>query len=163
GVTAALEAMRFSDGECIQAFLEKYDRIAERDRECERIIETVALAADLDISHLWGEIMLAMREFSVAKVKVLAVEAHPEVMKKRIEFAKERGGSRDRDALDLILGALPKSSPSQFIDKVFIGAPPPDEEPEEKPKHQGQAELVDDIDFVFPDSEAMQEKLVGVR
>ena len=156
GITYALTAMRFSDGELIGQFLERWDQINALDREC-LTIEAVATAAGIDIRHLWGEIMLAMREHSVSSVKVIAVSNHPAVMKQRIQYAMEPAGVRDRDALDIMLGALPKpNSGTTFIDKaVFVEG---GSQEEDRPKGE-----VDDINFVFPDSELMQEKIVAVR
>ena len=105
GKSKALRAMRFSASPLIKSFLEKYDSIPPRDRE-RLSIEAIALAAKIEIPHLWGEIMLAMREHSVSAVKVIAVAAHADVMKKRVEFAQLPGGYRDRDKLDEMLGAI---------------------------------------------------------
>ena len=159
-----------SDGEISQKFLEKYDEIPERDRES-LTIEVIALAAGVDARALLGEILLAAREHSVNRVKLLAVEAHPDVMEKRIEYAKTPGGYRDRDALDTILGALPRSK-TTFIDKFYAGsetqAPDlPDSEgegEEEETKAEAireAAAMVEDENFVFPDSEVMQERVTA--
>jgi hypothetical protein len=90
-----------------------------RDRE-KLSIEAIALAAKLDIRHLWGEIMLAMREHSVNSVKVIAVANHPEVIKRRVEFAQLPGGFRDRDALDTMLGASAVSTREQRSSISFL-------------------------------------------
>jgi hypothetical protein len=161
GISAAIEAMRFSDGELSSQFLEKWDSLSEWDQESIEI-EVVATACEIDPRHLLGEIMLAMREYSVNKVKLLAVEAHPEVISKRIEFAKTPGGYRDRDALDTMLGALPRTS-TTFIDKFFSGNVPDEkEEDEEKPTKPAE-EMVSDENFVFPDCEIMQERIQPMR
>ena len=168
GIAGAIESLRMSDGELSQKFLETWDDIPERDRECVTI-EIVAIAAGVDPRALLGEILLAAREYSVVKFKLRALEAHPEILEKRIEFAKLTGGYRDRDAIDTILGALPRAK-TTFIDKFYAGSETPvpdsseDGEAEDKPKAVSQAEeMVEDENFIFPDSELMQDKIQPIR
>jgi hypothetical protein len=163
GRSTAIEAMRFSDGTLSAQFLEKWDSLSDHDQE-RLTIEVVAAAANIEPKHLLGEIMLAMREYSVNKVKILAVSSHPDVMEKRIEFAMLSGGTRDRDALDTILGALPKKS-TTFIDKFFAVEKTEEEDDEEEvvPAPVAQQEFVSDENFVFPDCETMQERLSPIR
>jgi hypothetical protein len=157
GKSKALRAMRFSASPLIQSFLDKYDSIAPRDRE-KLSLEAIALAAKVDITHLWGEIMLAMREHSVNSVKIIAIANHPDVIKKRVEYAQLPGGFRDRDALDTMLGALPSPKGPTFINKFFAGKSDDEEETKEVP-----AEVVDDLNYVFPDASAMQERAEVAR
>lgn len=159
----ALKAMRFSSGDLVRRFLKKYDDIAERDRNS-LSIEAIALSEGIDVSHLLGEIALAMREYSVTTVKMIAVSAHPDTMKARVKFAKQEGGSRDRDALDTMLGALPpnKGGGSTFINKFFAGGSREVEEPVEI-REEPPEELVADLDFCFPDSDKMQGRLQPMR
>lgn len=157
GKSKALKAMRFSAEPLCVAFLEKYDSISPRDRE-RLSIEAIALAAKLNILHLWGEIMLAMREHSVNSVKMIAVAEHPEVMKKTIEYAKTPGGNRDRQHVHEMLGALATPKGPTFINKFFAGGQQDDSEQKETPE-----ELVEDVDFVFPDVSVMQEKVQPMR
>lgn len=162
GLTLALKAMRFSQSPLIQAFLSKYDSLPTRDRE--RVpIEAVALAADIDIRHLWGEIMLAVREHSVSAVKVIALAAHPDVITKRVEFAKTPGGYRDRDALDTMLGALPKPGGATFIDKIFVTRPDEKKEKDEDDEPESNEGTVDDLDYIFPDASEVQERIQTAR
>lgn len=156
GIKLAFKAMRFSNGELIQKFLTKYDSITERDRE-KVSIEAVALSAGLDVRHLWGEIMLAIREQSVNQVKMIAIAAHPKITKSRVKFAQTPGGFRDRDRLDEMLGAIRAPQGSTFINKFFAGGSKETEEPEAK------EEVVDDLNFLFPDCEKMQERLHPIR
>jgi hypothetical protein len=160
GKSKALKAMRMSESPLIQSFLEKYNSISPTDREkCS--LEAIALSAKIDVRHLWGEIMLAMREHSVNSVKVIAIANHPDVIHKRVEFAKLPGGTRDRDALDIMLGALPSPKGPTFINKFFAGgSSAPDEETDNK---SPQVELVDDLDYVFPDASAMQDRAQPIR
>ena len=159
--------MRMSDGEISSTFLEKWDSIPERDREC-LTMEVIALAAGVDCRALLGEILLAAREYSVVKFKLQALEAHPDILEKRIEYAKLPGGYRDRDAIDTILGALPRSK-TTFIDKFYAGSdtkeadlPESDSEAPARTVQQAE-EMVEDENFVFPDCEVMQEKIQPIR
>lgn len=168
GIAGAIEAMRMSDGEFSRKFLEKWDSIPERDREC-LTIEVIALAAGVNPKTLLGEILLAAREYSGLKFKLIAVEAHPEILEKTIEYAKTPGGYRDRDTFHTILGALPRSK-TTFIDKFYAGSDSsgpdmPEADSEEAPEKvvTQVEEMVEDENFVFPDCEMIQEELVPIR
>jgi hypothetical protein len=151
--------MRFSEAPLIREFIAAYDSIPERDRDS-LPLEVIAAAVKMDVRHLWGEIMLAVREQSVNSVKILAVTSHPDIIKSRIRFAKKEGGVRDRDALDTMLGALPSNKGTTFINKFFAsGARDADEKPD-APEPQ---ELVDDLDFIFPDCSELQNDLQPMR
>lgn len=65
--------------------------------------EAIALAAGIDVEHLLGATMLALRELE----KTIAASHCLDVLEKRIENAKLPSGWRDRDALDKFLGLLP--------------------------------------------------------
>ncbi len=149
--------MRFSESDLIVRFLEKYDSVPRSDRE-KLSIEAIALAAKINIPHLWGEIMLAMREHSVNSVKVIAVAAHPEVMKSRVLYAQTPGGYRDRDRIDEMLGAIKPAGGNTFINRFFnVG------QNEDSGEKESQEDLVEDVDFAFPDVSVMQEKVQPMR
>lgn len=152
--------MRFAgEGELIRPFLEKYDSLSDWDKRSIEF-EAIAIAAGINIRHLWGEIMLAIREHSVNAVKLIAIAEHPKVIKKTIEYAQTPGGYRDRDTLHTMLGALPSPKGPTFINKFFAGAA--QESSEDAPAAETE-ELVDDEDFVFPDCEVMQERVQPMR
>ena len=156
GIKMALEAMRFSDEPLILAFLSQYEALGPRDREA-LPIEAIALAAGLNIRHLWGEMQLAIRQHSASSVLTLAANSHPEIVKKRIEFAQTKEGYRDRDKLDEMLGAIKPGQGSTFIGKFYAATTkemPEDDEPEK---------TVDDLEFMFPDSSIMQERVQPMR
>jgi hypothetical protein len=102
---AVLESMRFSQDPVVHCFLAKRDSLGvwARQNTC---WEAIALAAGIDLLHLLGAALLARREHTVSAGKLVAMSHYPEVVKKRIEYAKLRGGWRDRDALDKLLGLL---------------------------------------------------------
>jgi hypothetical protein len=156
-IKKAIEAMRFSEDPLIRGFLDKWDTFGDRDHKS-LPLHAVALSAGIDAKHLLGEILLAMREHSVNSVKIIAVSAHPEITQKRVEFAKTPGGFRDRDALDEMLGALKPSAGNTFIGKFFAGTT------KEMPDNEDQAEeLVDDLDYMFPDASMIQDKIQPLR
>ena len=161
GVSAAIEAMRFSDGELSQKFLDRWDEISDHDKE-RLTIEVVAFSCDINPMHLFGEIQLAMREYSVNAVKLIAVEAHPDVMRQSIESAKTPGGVADRKHIHEMLGALATPKGPMFIKNFFAGNTPDETDDEDVPAKPEQ-EFVTDEDFVFPDCEAMQERVHPVR
>lgn len=160
GKSKALKAMRFSSSDLIQQFLAKYDSISARDRE-RLSIEAIALSAGINIPHLWGEIMLAMREHSVNSVKIIAVANHPEVLKKTLEFATLPGGIRDREHIHTMLGALPSNKGATFFVKNFYPGGKPkgeDESEDDRPP-----EIVDDLEYIFPGAELIQERVQPIR
>lgn len=158
GKTRAIDAMRFSDQPLVEQFLAKYDSIPDRDRKS-LTFTAIALAAEINVRHLLGEMLLAIREHSVSRVKFIAITAHPDVTRSRVKYAQEVGGFRDRDALDTMLGALPKGTGISIMNKIFTGT-------EEKPETEESApieELEDDTDVVFPDASKMQERVQPMR
>ena len=98
-----LEAMRFTDDPVVECFLAKRDSLGVWARE-NTCWEAIALAAGVDLVHLLGAALLAGREQAVTAAKLIATFHLPEVVKKRIEYAKLPGGWRDRDALDKLVG-----------------------------------------------------------
>lgn len=158
GKESALQAMRFSSEPNVVAFLNKHDSISAYDLE--RIPwEAIAISAQINIASLLGEVMLAIREYSARTVMTLAIDNHPDVMRKRIEFAQLPGGTKDRDALDTMLGALPQKQAPIFINRFFGGSLA------ESIKNQepSPGKVGDDVDYIFPDCELMQEKLTPIR
>jgi hypothetical protein len=108
GLEKVLEAMRASDDEEIQSFLEKYDQIPTGDRE--RLTwEEIATAAGVLTRDLLGGAMIALQAQQANIASIMAMTSHPEVMKTRIRMAKRNEGIKDRDALDTALGFLPSS------------------------------------------------------
>jgi hypothetical protein len=157
GKAKALKAMRFSESPLILQFFAVYDALAPRDRDY-LSLEAIAISGKINILHLWGEIQFAMREHSVNSVKVIAIANHPEITKKRVEYAQTPGGYRDRDALDVMLGALPSNKGISILNKIFTGDRKEESEAPESP-----AQFDDDMDVIFPDVTAMQERVQGLR
>src|SRR5208337_3206779 len=158
GIKLAIGALRFSSNDAVKDFLKKYDTMPVQDRE-HVPIEAIALAVGVDIRLLLGEIMLSVREHSVSRVKIIALASHPEVIKSRVKFAKQVGGYRDRDALDTMLGALPRPNAATFIDKVFFGKP----EAEKKEAEEVEDEPMTDEDWIFPDASEIQDRIQPMR
>lgn len=158
GKKLALKCLRFSEDPLAKAFLEKYDSIPDRDRE-ELTLEAICVAANINPKQLLGEMMLAIREHSVSSVKMIAIAAHPSITKKRVQFALQPGGFRDRDKLDEMLGAIKPSTGSTFINKFFAATTKEMPEDEEVAEEQ----TTDDLDYLFPDASIMQEKVQPMR
>ena len=100
-----LEAIRFSEDAAVECFLSKHASLGVWARE-NTSWEAIALAAGVDPLRLLGAALLARWENSTTLGKLIAMSHHPEVVRKRIEYAKLPGGWRDRDALDKLLGFL---------------------------------------------------------
>jgi hypothetical protein len=161
GIKSALKAMRFSQSHIVRKFLHKWDRIPDRDR-AGLTLEAVAIAAKVDPTHLLGEIMLAMREYSVQAVKIIGITQHPEVMQKSINNALTSEGVKDREMVHTMLGALAPRGGATFIDKFFAGR---QVEPEkgDTPAPVAPSEMVDDLEYLFPSSSSMQERIQPMR
>jgi hypothetical protein len=161
GLPTVLDAMRFSiQDEDIAAFLKKYDAIPVGDRE--RLPwEAIALAAGVDLRKLAGAVLFALRDMSVSTVKMIAFSNHPAVMQKTIEYALMPGGDKDRTTVHRGLGFLPDPKGPTFIGKAVFGAAGGNEA-----STQTQADVFDDegdLDRLFPQANAMQERLVPIR
>jgi hypothetical protein len=153
----AIQAMRFAISPLIPIFLELWDSLGDRDLQA-LPFQALALSLEMDPRHLLGELVVAIRQYSANEVLTIAAKSHPTLTRKRIQFAKMPQGYRDRDRLDEILGAIKPSAGSTFIGKYFAGTnkPMPDDDTEpEKP--------VDDLEFIFPDSSLMQERVQPMR
>jgi hypothetical protein len=101
-----LEIMRFSEDPVVRCFLSKRDLMGVW--ACENICwEAIALGAGLDLYHLLGAVLMAMRKHSLNIGTLIALSRFPEIIEKRIEYAKLPGGWRDREAIDELLGVLP--------------------------------------------------------
>jgi hypothetical protein len=106
GLKAVLDAMRFSKDPVVERFLVKHDCLGVWARR-NTPWEAVALAAGVDLPYLLGAALLARRDDATTRAKLLAICRAPELMKKRIEYAKLPGGWRDRDALEKLVLGLP--------------------------------------------------------
>lgn len=146
--------MRFSEDGLIQEFLELYDSLPVRDRES-LPIEAIAIAANINPSHLLGEIMLAMRDHSVNEVKIAAIAAHPKIMRQQVKHAMTQDGYNDRRDLNMMLGALPSPKGPTFINRYFAG--------NQKDESEGIEEAVTDVDAVFTPCHLTQQKVQPLR
>lgn len=155
GLKAAMAAMRFSLDPAIEAFLEKYDAVPDRDRRS-LSWEAIALAADVEPASLLGGAILAIQAHAANAVKIIALSNHPEITRKRVEFGKLAGGVRDRDALDTALGFLPQAKGSTFIINPGSAVKAKSEDDEEESDE-------DNIDHLFPSLSETQEKLLPLK
>jgi hypothetical protein len=158
GLKQVLTAMRFAPDDLIASFLLKYDSIPVGDREC-LPMEAIAVAAELNVSHLLGSIMMALQAQSVNAVKIIAMTAHPKITEARVMYGLMPLGERDRTALDTAMGFLPSPKGPTFINKTIFQSG--------KSQTSGDGDEDDDgepdIDRIFPPANAMQEKLTPIR
>jgi hypothetical protein len=152
GINQVMTAMRLSPDDVISAFLKKYDAIPSGDREA-LPLEAVALAAEIDISHLLGSIMIALERQAVNAVKIIAVTGHPKITQARVAYGQLPWGDKDRTALDTAMGFLPSPKGPTFIGKAVFGGKADDDDDDDDP----------DLDKLFPPANAMQEKLTPIR
>ena len=97
--------MRFSEDPVVARFPAKHDCLGVWGRQ-NTPWEAIALAAGVDLPYLLGAALLARQDDATTRANLIAICHAPEMMKKRIEYAKLPGGWRDRDALHKLLGLL---------------------------------------------------------
>lgn len=164
GRAGALRAMRFSNNPNIQEFLAVYDEIPER--EIKRLSwEAIVIAAGLDATAFLGATLLAVQAVSANQSRLIMVSNHPDIVQKRVEYAKLPGGHRDRDAIDVALGALPQPKGGN----TFIINPLQQNDDEEDGDEAGGAAVPelddkreDDLEHLFPDLKQTQLKVQPV-
>jgi hypothetical protein len=154
----ALKAMRFSEDAACSTFLDTYDSLPLDDRD--RVpLEALILKSGVGATEFLGAMLLAIRENSVNRVKLIAMANHPNVMLKTVEFAQQAGGHRDREHLHTMTGALPSSKGINIFNRVINT--PGQGQPQEPVQ---EAEVVtSDLNYMFPDSSNTQQRLTAVR
>lgn len=163
GLTGALEAMRLSPDLSIIRFLDKYDLIPMRDRES-LPWEAIAIAAGVDLAQLLGSVIMAIQAHSNNAVKIIALSNHPDITRKRVEFAQLPGGVQDRTALDTALRFLPTVKGSTIVFNQTPAKPDPDDGGSApltiQPADDGRGE---DLDHLFPALAKTQATLIPTR
>jgi len=167
GLKTVMEAMRFATSdEVVSAFLKRYDSIPSGDREV-LPWEAIAISAGVNLNHFAGSAMLAAATYCANKSKLIIATNHPEITKKRVEFALLPSGEKDRYALDVMAGAMPSAKGPTFIGKAIfgpsdggIGKRKDDDETEDQTAVFG---TEDDLDKLFPSPSTMQNRLVPIR
>jgi hypothetical protein len=165
GLKTALRAMRFDADETIVDFLRMYDSIPEGDR-IKIPWEAIVIALKIDVKHFLGAITFALQNSSVTAVKFIALSHYPEIMKKQVQYAKDRTGERDRAAMNLAMGFTPSPKAPTFIGKAVFGgekitsAEQEDDDPPEKPTSFA---VVEDINNMFPNAPDTQQKMLSIR
>ena len=89
----------------ISAFLKAYSKIPIGARP-KVPWEAISLAAKVNPKHLYGAIRVAIENHCWNRSRLIAISNHPDVMGKRVEFAKMAGGEKDRMAMDIYNGFL---------------------------------------------------------
>ncbi len=166
GLKAALDAMRFATEDTeISAFLKVYDKTSEDDRD--RVSwEAISIAAKVNPKHLLGAIQLAVQNHCWNRSRFIAISNHPDVMDKRVKYAKMAGGERDRTQLDISLGFLQSPKGPTFIGKqvaVFGGKSQGSKDSGDSKTVDAEVESGDGFDDLFPSPNEIQEKLVPIR
>lgn len=151
-------ALRFSDDAAVIQVLETYDSLPLDDRD--RVpVDAVLLKSGAKPETFLGAAILALREYSANKVKILGITAHPEVMEKTIEYALLPNGIRDREHVHTMLGAL-QPAKGLNIFQSFRGVVP-NTPPGVQPP--APVEMERDANAVFPDASSVQDRLTAVR
>ena len=158
GLTATLAALRFSPMPSAVSFVDQYDATPSRDRDS-LPWEALLIKAEVDVSSFLGAAILAIQSYSANAVKIIALSAHPDIIKARVERAKMLGGQSDATAIDQALGFLPTAKGSTFIinpvgGKKEIG-PGDDDDGPEAPEG--------DMDHLFPDLIETQRTLIPAK
>jgi hypothetical protein len=160
--------MRFAtDDHEINAFLRVYDKIPVGART-KVPWEAIAIAAKVNPKHLLGAIQLAVQTHCWNRSRFIAISNHPDVMDKRVEYAKMAGGERDRTQLDISLGFLQSPKGPTFVGKQVAvynagGASSKDDEGNIIEAGNKISNDDDGFDSLFPSPNEIQDKLVPIR
>ena len=148
GIPAILETMRLArDVPIIGQFLETYEAQTVKDRELVPL-EGFAILAGVGIPEILGEILLALQRSSANMVKLIALSNHPNLVRRRVEYAMLPEGVKDRDAIDKALRFLPTPKGTTIV------LPP-----ELHPAVAGVSPDDVDTDQIFPDLKDTQRLL----
>ncbi|HEX5426505.1 MAG TPA: hypothetical protein VFW94_23360 [Candidatus Acidoferrales bacterium] len=170
GLKAVLKAMRFSveDGD-ISRFLGAYDALPETLAPAVPW-EAICIVAEVNPKHLLGAAQVAIGTYFSHKSRIIAVSSHPSIARARVKYGRMASGEKDRNALDIMVGALPSAKGPTFIGKAVFGgsAAASATSDEDDDDNEGQTQPImigseDDVDNVFPPASAIQEKLVPIR
>lgn len=164
GLQQVITALRFSADALALAFLEKYDSIPTGDREY-LSIESIALAAQIDITHLLGSIMVSLQQHAVNATRIIAMTNHPKITEARVAYGMLPLGERDRTALDTAMGFLPSPKGPTFIGKAIFGSGKNtmDQQRSDEDDDPGDDGDGPDLDKLFPPANTMQNKLTAIR
>lgn len=160
--------MRFArEDSDIAKFLDAYDAIPPSDLP-HLSWEAICLAADVNPKHLCGAAHVAAVTFFGSSSRLIAVSSHPAITKARVQYALMPSGEKDRNALDIMVGALPTAKGPTFIGKAVFGGGGSEKDDDGEESHvEAQAVATfgpdDDIFDIFPPSNEIQEKIIPVR
>lgn len=71
--------------------MKHYDEVSEQDRKLVPF-EAYALKAGLDLAHLLGAVLMAIRSRSVSAVKMMSLVAHPAITEATVKSALKESG-----------------------------------------------------------------------
>lgn len=153
-VKAAIQAIRFSNDTSAIEFLAVYDEIPACDRDYIPI-EAVCLKAGVSPSALLGATFLACKTVRSQESALIAVNAHPKVLKDTIRYASLPGGDRDRKLLHEAVGFLPTPKGGSINVNLLNGVPQ-----HQKPDRPAAEPIVEEEDFgsLFPNINRNLEK-----
>ena len=169
GLKGLLNALRFNcDDPDIGKFLDAYDAANPSDIP-HLSWEAICLAAQVNPKHFYGAAILAANTYCGNTSRMIAVTSHPAITKARVKYALMPSGEKDRNALDIMVGALPSAKGPTFIGKAVFGAGGGSQEDDDEEDKPSQVEAVgtfgpdDDIYEIFPPANEVQDKLISVR
>jgi hypothetical protein len=166
GLPQVLAAMRFSSDALVVTWLRKYDSIPVGDRE-RLSIEAIAVAAGVNINYLFGSIMMVLHQQSVNTSRIIAMTSHPKITEARVRYGLLPLGERDRTALDVAMGFLPRPKGPTFIGQAVFAGSNNGKAVFGSGDDNEEGELIDgdavDLDKIFPAANIMQEKLTLIR
>jgi hypothetical protein len=122
-VKAAIQTLRFSNEVAAVEFFKVYDELPAGDREY-LPIEAVCLKAAVTPSALLGATFLACKTVRGQESALMAVNAHPAVLKATIQWAKLPGGDRHARMIHEAVGFLPTPKGGGNINVNLLGGNP---------------------------------------
>lgn len=118
GIPQVLEALRGSEEDAAQCFVQKYDSLSESDRSFISV-EDVAVACGIDTATLLGVATKALFSQQQQVSAVIAATGHPLIVQKSVQMALQDKGIRDREMLHTAVGFLPTPKGATIISQRF--------------------------------------------
>jgi hypothetical protein len=119
GIPQVIEALRGSSNADAVAFISRYDKLSNTDRN-NLSIEEISIAAGVDTLQLLGVAVIALATQGQTVGEIIANTAHPEVVRKNVQMALSDAGVRDRDMFLQSRGFVPTPKGANVITRVQI-------------------------------------------
>lgn len=167
GLRGLITAMRFATNDLeINSFLKVYDSIPLNDRPYVPW-EAIMIAAQVNVGYFLNAVHVAAAQYFGNISKILMISNHPQITKSRIEYGLMPAGDKDRNAIDIMVGAMPSAKGPTFIGKAVFGSSSSSNESDDDDEDDTEPVKIFGVDSdtneIFPPAHLMQDKLQPIR